>query len=70
MREDLQQWTVERRREQHPLWERLEAALKESEETRIRLQELREAVTKKGGRERTRAEIQEDRECCCSSCLR
>ncbi|BGP44197.1 hypothetical protein JCM10450v2_000006 [Rhodotorula kratochvilovae] len=40
---EVQPWTIERRQEQHPLWERLEKAREESEGFRLELQEWRDA---------------------------
>ncbi|GAA6053563.1 hypothetical protein JCM3770_005196 [Rhodotorula araucariae] len=40
---EVQPWTIERRQEQHPLWERMEKAREESEAFRIELQEWRDA---------------------------
>ncbi|KAK4052245.1 hypothetical protein OIO90_004467 [Microbotryomycetes sp. JL221] len=42
VRPDLQQWTVEKRREQHPLWNTLEQAREASEQSRIELQEFQD----------------------------
>ncbi|GJN91923.1 hypothetical protein Rhopal_004948-T1 [Rhodotorula paludigena] len=40
---EAQPWTIERRQEQHPMWDRLEQAREESEGYRVALQEHREA---------------------------
>lgn len=59
VREDLRAWTVEKRREEHPLWTRLEEAREESESNRVRLQEFREAAAMQHG-ERTPEMVQEE----------
>ncbi|GAA5893221.1 hypothetical protein JCM6882_003916 [Rhodosporidiobolus microsporus] len=41
---EAEKWTIERRQEQHPLWERMEKSRIESEDARREVVELREAV--------------------------
>ena len=40
---EVHKWTIERRQEQHPLWDRLEKAREESEALRAELQDMRDA---------------------------
>ncbi|GAA5985540.1 hypothetical protein JCM11641_007986 [Rhodosporidiobolus odoratus] len=41
---EAEKWTIEKRREQHPLWQRMEQAREESETARLGVLELREAA--------------------------
>ncbi|KAK4046646.1 hypothetical protein OIV83_005929 [Microbotryomycetes sp. JL201] len=48
VRSDLQEWTVEKRREQHPLWTKLEQARESSEQSRIELQDFKDEMSTRG----------------------
>ncbi|KAM0791996.1 hypothetical protein ACM66B_007108 [Microbotryomycetes sp. NB124-2] len=49
VRSDLQEWTVEKRREGHPLWQKLEQARESSETSRVELQDFKDELTSRAG---------------------
>ncbi|GAA5947595.1 hypothetical protein JCM3775_000127 [Rhodotorula graminis] len=46
---EVHKWTIEKRQEQHPLWDRLEKAREECEALRTELQDMRDAKRDVGG---------------------